>query len=41
VGAIDPRGRWLLDDGGAGTMTALDVLLAVAGLTATLLVVPE
>ena len=33
------RGRWLLDGRGADAMTGLDVLLAVAGLIATLLVV--
>src|SRR3954452_25314895 len=39
VGAFDPGGRCLLDGGGEDAVTGLDVVLAVAGAVATLLVI--
>src|SRR4029079_2890817 len=39
VGAVDPGGRRLLDGRSEDAMSGLDVLLAVAGLTVTVLVV--
>src|SRR3954447_8292808 len=39
VGPVHPRGRCLLDGRGEDAMTGLDVLLAVAGGVATLLVI--
>ena len=39
VSALDPRGRWLLDDRGEDNVTGLEAFLAIAGLVVTVLVV--